>query len=84
MSPVERAAEAVRLLASQAKGDTLPFCLLEEELRAFVLPSEAALDRARVVVCSCTGAGDSIAGVSTETVPPCMHLCCLVCSCTAL
>lgn len=50
----------------QAKGESMPFCPLDEDMRAFVLPSAAALDRARVVVCSCTGAGDVAVPRSTR------------------
>ena len=44
--------------APQAKHDTLPFCHLDEAARTFVLPTLQQVSCARVVVASCSGAGE--------------------------
>jgi hypothetical protein len=41
----------------QVKEDVLDFCLLDERLRAFSLPTPPALAAYRVVVCSCSASG---------------------------
>lgn len=37
----------------------MPFCLLDEETRAFALPSPTELSEYRIVVCSCSAAGEA-------------------------
>lgn len=39
------------------KADVLPYCVLDEEAGAFVLPSRGQLSFARVVVATCGAAG---------------------------
>ncbi|EFJ39327.1 hypothetical protein VOLCADRAFT_101109, partial [Volvox carteri f. nagariensis] len=41
----------------EAKAAVLPYCLIDEATAAFRLPTPQELDRAQVVVCSCSAAG---------------------------
>lgn len=41
----------------QAKEDTLPYCILDEDLRTFALPELQQAAKFRIVVCTCSAAG---------------------------
>ncbi len=43
----------------------MPFCLLDDETRAFALPSPTELPAYRIVVCSCSAAGEATTNVCT-------------------
>lgn len=47
-----------QLMLLQAKEDTLPFCRLDEDARAFALPLPVEVSTFRIVVCTCSAAGD--------------------------
>ena len=54
---------------TQVKGNVLPFCGLDNELRAFSLPSRAEVAGKRVVVVSCIAAGTLREGAYAEPQP---------------
>ena len=45
--------QAVLSVPNQVKADVLPFCVLDEGVGAFTLPSLARVRAARVVVATC-------------------------------
>ena len=54
---------------TQVKGNVLPFCCLDNELRAFWLPSRAEVAEKRVVVASCIAAGTLREGAYADPQP---------------